>query len=63
MCAPLLPGLRMLVVPKKALGSLEIELSQGLLRGELPSQSISVHLISLNSPSTCGKWEDSRTPG
>lgn len=63
MCAPLLPGLRMLMVPKKSLGSLEIELSQGLLRGELPSQSISVHLISLNSPSTCGKWEDSRTPG
>ena len=36
-CAPLLPGQQMLVVPKKALGYLEMELSQGLLRGELPS--------------------------
>ena len=49
MCAPLLPGLRMLVVPKKALGSLEIELSQGLLplpqpyqaQGVLASQALS----------------------
>lgn len=61
--APLLPGPRMLVVPKEAPGSLGIELSQGSSARSAPISEHPGSPISLNSPSPSGKWEGSLPPG